>query len=235
MTNEELVEKVKNGDSWATLELWKSVERFVKKKARLYLNYVSYTKVEYEDLVQAGFLAMTEAAEEYDPDRGCSFLSFLVFFLQKHFAEECGYRSSKRDVLMLAESIDEPIKADDPTSGTLEDLLEDPGGEYAFCFVEYIEFLFYVRNLIYAALHSLSPRQCECIEKCYLMGMSLEEAAGGRSKQCADLAIKNGFRILRRGKYRRQLWEALKGFEDFEELRAEGRRNIELKSISKDR
>jgi hypothetical protein len=67
------------------------------------------------------------------------------------------------------------------------------------------------------------------------MGMSLEEASGGRSKQCADLAIKNGFRILRRGKYRRQLWEALQGFEDFEELRAEGHRNIELKSISKDR
>lgn len=234
MTNEELVEKVKNGEPWATLELWKAVEKFIQMKAGLYLLHAGkHAKVEYDDLVQVGFFAMMDAVEKYDPSRGCSFVGFLGYALKTRFAEEGGHKSSKRDALMLAGSTNEPITADDPDSDTIGDLVADPGWEYAFCLVEYREFISYVRVLIGAALSRLAPRQRECIEKHYLLGMTMEETAGGRSKQSADSAIQNGLRILRRGKYRRQLWEALQGFSDFDELRAEGRKNIELKAVAK--
>ena len=236
MTNEELVERVKNGESWATLELWNAVKYFVKNRARLYLiRSCHYSKVEFEDLIQVGFIAMLDAVEKYDPERGGTFIGSLSYALQTRFAEEGGHRSSKRDALMLSGSTDESIKVDDPEGDTIGDLIEDPEWEYAFCLVDYRDYVFYVRNLIYAALQSLAPRQREYIEKYYLMGMTLEEAAGDNRKQCADMSIKNGLRILRRGKYRRQLWEALQGLADFEELKAEGNSNIELKSISKDK
>ena len=236
MTNEELVEKVKNGEPWATLELWKAVEKFVQMKARSYLLHAGkHANAEYDDLVQVGFFAMMEAVEKYNPARGGNFIGSLGYALQKHFAIEGGHRTSKRDALALAGSTAEPISADDPDGDTIVDLIADTGWEYAFCLVEYRDFISYVRVLIGATLSRLAPRQRECIEKHYLLGMTMEEAADGRSKQSVDSAIQNGLRILRRGKYRRQLWEALQGFSDFDELRTERRKNIVLKAISKGR
>lgn len=234
MTNEELAQKVKDGEPWATLELWKAVEKFIRTKAGLYIHQAGkYAKVEYEDLIQVGFFAMMDAVEKYDPARGGNFIGSLGYALQKHFAEEGGHRTSKRDVLMLADSTDDPIKSDDPDGDTMGDLIADPGWEYAFCLVEYREYMNYVRVLIGAALRTLTPLQREYIEKHYLLGMTLEEAAGSRSKQSAELAIKNGFRILRRGKYRRQLWEALQGFWDYEIKNHDRINHVEYLAIQK--
>lgn len=73
MELEELAAQVKAREPGAVLELWEAVRRFVEMKARDRARAGS--RVPLEDLTQAGFLAVLDAAEQYDPDReNASFL-----------------------------------------------------------------------------------------------------------------------------------------------------------------
>lgn len=72
MTNEQLVAEIKAGrnerDNMAVL--WEQNRAFVAQKARKYLGYA-----EYDDLMQEGFIAMHDAVERYEPERGVLFLT----------------------------------------------------------------------------------------------------------------------------------------------------------------
>ena len=67
MDLEELAAQVKAGEPGAVLELWEAVSRFVEMKARERTRAGS--RVPLEDLTQAGFLAVLDAADKYDPDK----------------------------------------------------------------------------------------------------------------------------------------------------------------------
>lgn len=236
MTNEELAVRVKNGEEWAILELWQSVVNYVYKRARRYEreSLLIATRAEHEDLVQDGFIAMLDAAEAFEPDRGKTFIGFLEWELQKKFAEEAGVRSSKRDSLLFADSVDEPLARDGSEGDTLLDLTQDPEWEYAFCIVDYFDFLRYVRRLIDVAMRSITPHQRDCIEKYFYEEMTLDEIAGeGHSREGPRAAIEKGLKYLRRGKYHRELKAALIGFSDFDLLRKEGHNGFELKALSR--
>ena len=235
MTNEELARKVKEGEPWATLELWEAVKRFVEMKAKAYYAQRGNNfRVELPDLTQAGFLAMLDAVEIFDIERGGSYIGMLDLALKKRFAEVAGIRSSKRDALQYADSIDRTLIDEDPDGPTLADTLEDPGGEYAFCLVEYRDYIRYVRLLINAALGRLTPHSQWYIRRFYWGVMTLEEFAGrGRSKEGPRQVIERGLHHMRRGRFRRELWEALQGFRDFDELHTAGLERIEMRAISK--
>ena len=50
--------------------------------------------------MQAGFLAMLDAVEKFDPERdGGGFLAVLRLTLKTRFAEESGIRTTRRDAL----------------------------------------------------------------------------------------------------------------------------------------
>lgn len=235
MTNEELARKVKEGEPWATLELWEAVKRFVEMKAKgYYAQRGNNFRVELPDLTQAGFLAMLDAVEIFDTERGGSYIGMLDLTLKKRFAEVAGIRSSKRDALQYADSTDRALIDDDPDGPTLADTLEDPGGEYAFCLVEYRDYIRYVRQLLKAAMGRLTPHAQRYIRRYYWSGHTLEEIAGeGHSKEGPRQVIERGLHHMKRGRFRRELWEALQGFRDFEELRTAGSRYIEMRAISK--
>jgi len=55
---------------------------FVHKVARTY--YRSGLGVDYEDLVQEGFLGLLEALRRWDPNRGVRFLTYAVWWVRKH-------------------------------------------------------------------------------------------------------------------------------------------------------
>ena len=235
MTNEELARKVKEGESWATLELWEAIKRFVEMKAKVYYaRRGNNFRVELDDLIQAGFLAMLDAVEIFDAERGGSYIGMFDLTLKKQFAEVAGIRSSKRDALQYADSTDRALIEEDPDGPTLADTLEDPGGEYAFCLVAYRDYMRYVRQLLDAAMERLTPHAQQYIYQYYWGGQTLDEIAGeGHCKEGPRQVIERGLHHMRRGKFRRELWEALQGFRDFEELRAAGSRYIEMRAISK--
>lgn len=209
------VRAVQAGEPGATLKLWENVRRFVAKAAHKWACN-SNGRTPHENLMQAGFLAMLDAVEKFDPEReGGGFLSVLRLTLKTRFAEESGIRTTKRDALQYAESADAPAYEDGPA---VADTVPDKGAALAFAEVEYGDFLDYCRRIIGAALDGLSPAQAAIVRQHYLDGLTLEDVAskfGQSSKQAVKEAEERALDRLARGKYRRELRECLDGFEDF--------------------
>ena len=236
MTNEELAIRAKAHEDLAVLELWEAVRRFVEMKAARYILETDYnTLAEYDDLLQDGFIAMMDAVEIFDPERGAGFLKVLVYTLQKRFAEEGGHRSSKRDPLRLAGSLDAPLYQGEEDGDSIADALPDPCGEYAFALVEYEDYIEFARRLLYTAMGSLTDTQRDYIHKHYFLDIPMSVITGTRKsgRRAAWEAVQRGLRYLRRGRYRRELRAALQGFEDFRELQLERRHAVELHAIAK--
>lgn len=216
---DKLAARSKAGEPGAMLELWDAVRRFVEMKARDRARAGS--RVPLEDLTQAGFLAVLDAADKYDPGKeNASFLSLLCFTLQNRWAEEARTRTTRRDALQYAGSLDAPAVAWDEDSAPAVDYITDGGAALAFMGVEYADFLNYCRRLIRAALDTLPPAQGALLRLHYLEGRSLEDAAplcGLSSKQAASDTEFRALLCLERGRYRRELRECLEAFEDFRE------------------
>ena len=79
-TNECIVAAVQAGDNEAEnmLELWKHNKGFIAMIARRYS-----AGAEMEDLEQEGYIALSEAVQHYDPDRGMSFISYAAFWIKR--------------------------------------------------------------------------------------------------------------------------------------------------------
>ena len=88
----------------------------------------------------------------------------LRLTLKTQFAEESGIRTTKRDALQYAESVDAPAYEDGPA---VADTVPDKGAALAFAEVEYGDFLDYCRRIIGAALDGLSPAQAAIVRQHY--------------------------------------------------------------------
>ncbi len=131
MKNEELVARIRAGYRGELGVLWAQVERFVAQQARRRLVLSGgLGGVEFEDLYNAGYLALVSAVDTFDPDAGRSFVSWLALALKTAFAEAGGYRSRKQslDPLHRAGSLDVPAGEDEDGS-TLCELQADPSAE----------------------------------------------------------------------------------------------------------
>ncbi|MCD8396684.1 MAG: sigma-70 family RNA polymerase sigma factor [Lachnospiraceae bacterium] len=86
VTNEQLVRRVQSGAdvSEYMLQLWEQCKGFVAMLARKYQG-----AAEMDDLMQEGFLALCEAVDAYDPERGMAFISFLAFYIKRRMAMCC--------------------------------------------------------------------------------------------------------------------------------------------------
>ena len=79
-TNECIVAAVQAGDNEAEnmLQLWRKNKGFIAMMARRYS-----AGAEMEDLEQEGYIALCEAVQHYDPDRGMSFISYAAFWIKR--------------------------------------------------------------------------------------------------------------------------------------------------------
>ncbi|MCD7743992.1 MAG: sigma-70 family RNA polymerase sigma factor [Lachnospiraceae bacterium] len=86
VTNEQLVRRVQSGVdvSENMLQLWEQCKAFVAMLARKYQG-----TAEMDDLMQEGYLALCEAVDAYDPERGMTFISFLAFYIKRRMAMCC--------------------------------------------------------------------------------------------------------------------------------------------------
>ena len=79
-TNECIVAAVQDGVNEAEnmLQLWQQNKGFIAMMARRYS-----AGAEMEDLEQEGYIALCEAVQHYDPDRGMSFISYAAFWIKR--------------------------------------------------------------------------------------------------------------------------------------------------------
>lgn len=84
MTNEELVSLIQAGQLDKLLELWNQVEHNVYKAAsKQAWDTRGFGGVTAKDLYQSGYIALVAAVNSYVPDEGCSFKTWLEFYIKE--------------------------------------------------------------------------------------------------------------------------------------------------------
>ena len=137
--------------------------------------------VDKEDLQQSGIIGLLEAQRNYDPDKGCSFLTYSFSWIRNSMLGELGFRDSKRyrppQPLL---SLDAPIseEASDTLLDSIDEQLADPNFvpfDEKICDEETrSETAQAVRKAIDRLPHA---RQREAITRVYLQGQSRQQAA----------------------------------------------------------
>ena len=217
MSNEELAIRVKNGDADARLLLWNAVERFIDVMVTKYL-VAHENAAEPADLIQSGYIAMCKAAAAFDPERGTVFLTVLGYYLKQAFAEETGTRSTKRDALLYADSLNCPAYQGQEDSGELLEYIEDDTAANPFDSIEHRDFVKYTRSVISAALETLEPVQQALLIDRYLNNKSWKHCAaayGYETRSSANEAAERAAQKLQRGRYSKQLRECLDGYNEY--------------------
>lgn len=199
MTNEELAVRIRSGEKEYALQLWKQTERFIGKQARQYMaNLITPRGIDVEDLKQAGYLAMIDAAEHYDPDGGASFLHFLTFHLHHHFTMAAGLQSdrSKGDPINTEISLDRQLREGKPE--TLADLqtTNDDALEAAEKRIYNVE----LRAALENALDQIRPEDARTIRARFFDEKTLAETAeeSGVSTERIRQRERHGLRDLER-------------------------------------
>lgn len=206
---------VQGGDTRAELPLWAAVERFAHQQAhRTFVLSHGRGGVDLDDLMQAAFLAMLQAAKTYDPAAGAGFLHHLTFYLRTAFASLCGYRTSRRNPLDDCLSIDAPITgADgDDSDDAYADTLPDSSASEAFLDAEEHVFTEQLHGALDAAIdRHLSPRTAEVVRRLYWDGEQQTQVATdlGISSQAVAAQHQKGLRDLRLSSSARELGQFL--------------------------
>ena len=205
MSNEELALHIQQGERDKLGELWGQVEKFVSMRAgKLARHLDGFGGVTEEDLYQAGFLALVEAVETYDPGQA-SFLHWLALHLKTTFAQAAGYRSAKRDALDFASDLDAPLPEVDNL--TLADAIEAPEAAQSFEDVERQVWLEDLRRALNHALKDLPGKQRETVTAHYYQGKTFREIAEeyGVSLERARQYERKAFILLRRNRHKNHL------------------------------
>lgn len=186
MSNEELAERIRDGDKAAIPELWDGVKAFIHQQAfRYYRSCPGRGGTELEDLVQSAFFAMITATERYRPEMECGFLTCLDFYLRHEFRKCFGIRTTKRDPLNEnPRSLDAPI-AEDKGEGTLADTIPDQANP-----IEDAErriWLEQLRSALDAAMDQLPQDQKRTLTTRYYQGLTIEETAAATGTEKAEV------------------------------------------------
>jgi len=211
-TNEELALLVQQGSISALEALWYQVKALAGVIARRLISghRERLEKVaSYEDLEQELFLAVWEAAKDYDPGKGYAFNSYLNNHILHHIMALLGYRTSRRDAWGYSTSIDQEIPgADDLTIG---DAISDPSAERDLEYAEDRIWGEQLRSDLDAAFSSLNPRWVELLQLRYYRDQTLSAAGENLnvSAQTASEWERKAFRKLRKmrrlAKYREEI------------------------------
>lgn len=180
MSNEEICIQIQSGKRELLEDLWKQVERYVRQQAK---RIPEQPSADWEDFVQAGFIAVAKAAESYDPASEASFLTYLSYHLKTAFSEATGRRSDKqnRDPIHNAVSLDIPISDDGET--TRLDLLPDDND--AFEEVEERIFQEQLRPILNDFLENIPD--ADILRQKYCDQMTLEQISSVQDEQIEDI------------------------------------------------
>lgn len=222
MDIEQLAMEARSGRSGALYELWDGIRNFAAKVAiGWYRAFDGRHGVEVDDLINTGYIALVEAVEGYDAEKGL-FLNWYLFYLKKHFLICYGLKTVKRDALNYSGSIDVPITED---GGTLRDIIGDPASSDPFDEVEDEVCRAQLRAAIEEALTEIPENYSIVLRLRFLEGKTLEEASSvlGISKTAVHQRQTKGIRDIRRGSHVAKLWD----FYNFDPYRGTGLMSFE--------
>lgn len=201
MSIEELVAAVQAGDLSLMEELWGAVVNLVKWKAKRVMTSLELLsdskRVEFDDLVQSGYLALVAALETYKPECG-AFSSWLMYYLQTAFADTAGYRTEQGRMENRADSLDRPL-TNEQNSRPMGDFIPDHTAAATMESIEEREYREQLREALEAALEAIPEKYSRVIQLRYLQNQSLSEAGAviGVSSERVRQMENKGLKILR--------------------------------------
>lgn len=180
-SNEELAVRIQQGENALYAQLWEQTQRlWIMLSMRLYRackDQCAASGVEPDDVQQICFLALCDAVQAYDPQKGqIPLTSYFKYHLQNHFREMLHTRTSKRDPLNGCSSLDEPLNADEADSITVVDALADDAAAQAFEDAEERTFQAQLHDALEAAKErSLDDTQRSIIDAMYYDGRTMSD------------------------------------------------------------
>jgi RNA polymerase sporulation-specific sigma factor len=130
VTNEELAAMAAQGDIESLHKLYFAVKPLLFKLISRYFPLCKNSLAEPEDLLQCGYFAVLEAINDFSPDKGLLFNSYLGYHVKNVCLAELGFKG-KRQVETI--SLDAPI-SEEGEDFTLEDVICAPSSDtYSYC------------------------------------------------------------------------------------------------------
>lgn len=169
-TNEQLAIAAQSGNAAALLQLWFSVERYARKKARSYAGHGA----DADDLQQSAFLALVRAVQVFSPERG-SFIGLYSLALKSEFCRAIyGGRGERirNDPVFSALSLDVRL-GDEEDGSALSDFVIDEYAAAAFEAPEREE----LSQAIKTALNALDDAERQVINLRFWSCLTQSEAA----------------------------------------------------------
>lgn len=140
--------------------------------------------VELEDLIQSGYIATVAAVNTYNADSG-KFSTWLMYHLQKEFADITGYRTKqgRNDPLNLpygvVAELDKPM-TDDANSDPLAEIIPDSYAEAQLKAIEERLYREQLHEALERAMAEIPANRAEILRQRYFEGKTLAEV--GESK-----------------------------------------------------
>lgn len=191
MTNEELVLRIKAGETSLMDELWSQVYKFAYMQAGKFFNaYADRCQsfgLELEDIQQESFFAIYKAVEGFKPEQGVVFLTYAGYCLKKAFFDmtKMNYKGwQKNAVRSCSCSLDAPISTNDGEYSLADTLVSEDDTEGKV--VEKV----YAENLsrdIAEAVGALRTSWRDVIHSVYFIGLRPADIA--RAEGCARTVV----------------------------------------------
>lgn len=105
----EVMYLIRENDEEAKGLLYKKYGSVIKKTALKYLDFASKHGVEFDDLVQEGYIAFFQAVETYDENGGALFFSYVSLCVNRHLITYCRNLCSKKHFILNNSISDDSI------------------------------------------------------------------------------------------------------------------------------
>ena len=178
MTNEELALQARDGNPGALLQLWEQnvglARIFSARRLSLLLEKGNARGAEFDDFMQAAFLALMRAVDYYAPEKEYSFNSYWAVCVKAEFNALLGLRTRKHDPIDYCYSLDTPLH-DEADSETIGDMVLDPTD--VFEKKEHEIWLEELHETLEDLLAQLTPEQSQALRLKYYDELTQEQAA----------------------------------------------------------
>ena len=191
ITTDEIAVRAKSGNNEDLSTLWKEVEPFIKWCSQKYYTAIRKSRsfqIDLDDMVQAGALALYNAVDYYDPEKGLSFVTVLKWFHKREVYKLCGWQSrhdpdtgqyyikNRNDAMLRCCSLDAPTELLDGDEPYYLQII-DPYSSRQYEMIERRIFNEQLRSEIIKTLESLPEKDADVIRALYLENMTITSYA----------------------------------------------------------
>ena len=174
LSTEEMVLQIQRGDTGGISGLWERLGWLLGGMARkIYSGYALPPWVAFEDIFQLGYFAMLRAIDDYKPEKGYRFTSYLRFHYGNVVKEYLGIRGRKK--------IEWPVSGDAPAFPDSEEsilaFVPDETAAFAFEQAEELSYQEDLHNALEVCLNTLAQDLREVIRERFYKGKARAEIA----------------------------------------------------------